>query len=247
MERKAIRTSSESLSAICNQESLNKKAEQVLLCDIEWQLADFSNDDLRLLIQPIDTEKSIPLAAHEELRKRLHKAVYVWVVAESKKQWDVPFEERNELIQEFLATKLTQALPKYKILEGSKFESWIAQVWKNFLLSHLKKRARLNNLHVNVEALDYGNIPALSPQEKPDFEPSFIKKEYLEYAYKHIQELINDLPEENQRIAKLFFIDERSRKEIGLEIGLTPNNVGVRIHRIRSSLIKRLPADVRSA
>ena len=95
-------------------------------------------------------------------------------------------------------------------------------------MSLLKKRKRKQ-----VGTTDYKKINNLPANENP------FQDESLELLYKAIRQL-----SELDRAIILLYLEEKSYKEIASIIGTTPNNIGVRITRIKKQLKKLLDGKI---
>ena len=112
--------------------------------------------------------------------------------------------------------------------EESKWSTWIYRISLNVCMSLLKKRKRKQ-----VGTTDYKKIYNL-----PANENSF-QDESLELLYKAIRQL-----SELDRAIILLYLEQNSYKEIASIIGTTPNNIGVRITRIKKQLKELLDGKI---
>ena len=118
-------------------------------------------------------------------------------------------EDRKDLRQEIL----TQAWRSYKNFRGeAKFSTWLYRVGINVAIASLKKHKRHNM--------------EIMPQ--PSVAPSHSEKELLE----KILMLMN--PVEKSII--LFLVEGYEQPEIAEMLGITGENIRVKIHRIRKKL-----------
>ncbi|MDT0647921.1 sigma-70 family RNA polymerase sigma factor [Zunongwangia sp. F260] len=104
--------------------------------------------------------------------------------------------------------------------EESKWSTWIYRISLNVCMSLLRKSKKKQ-----VRVSDYIEV-----QNVPDEENAF-QDESLKLLYKAIRQL-----SELDRAIILLYLEENSYKEIADIIGTTPNNIGVRITRIKKQL-----------
>ena len=135
-------------------------------------------------------------------------------------------DERNDLYQEILIN-IWKNLGKF---EGrSMISTWIYRIAVNTSLLHIKKESKRNSLKtdINESAL---SVPETSHEET---EEKIETGKKIEQLYK----CINSLPSLDRLIISMV-LDEVSYKEIAEVTGLTVNNVGVKITRIKKELLK---------
>ena len=107
----------------------------------------------------------------------------------------------------------------------SKLSTWIYRVCLNTALSYhkVKKRKQLPQQEItNLE-----NVLVYEEDVSKDLE--------IQNLYKAIKEL-----KVSDRSIVLLYLEDKSYEEIAEITGLTPNNVGVKINRIKKSLLKIL-------
>jgi len=112
--------------------------------------------------------------------------------------------------------------------EESKWSTWIYRISLNVCMSLLKKRKKKQ-----VRSSDY-----IDEENIPDIENSF-QDESLQLLYTAIRQL-----SELDRAIILLYLEENPNKEIASIIGTTPNNIGVRITRIKKQLKKLLDGKI---
>jgi len=108
--------------------------------------------------------------------------------------------------------------------EQSEWSTWIYRLSLNVCLTMLKKRKN-NNQHITSE-----DLPEQIIEDRHAFED-----ESLNQLYDAIREL-----SELDRAVILLYLEEKSYQEIADIIGTNPNNIGVRIKRIKARLKKIL-------
>lgn len=111
----------------------------------------------------------------------------------------------------------------------AKWSTWIYRLSLNICLTLIKKKKK-NRQHFNS---DYQ-----VQTEAIDDEPTF-SDESLNLLYSAIKKLT-----EIDRAVILLYLEEKPNKEIAEIIGTTPNNIGVRVNRIKERLKKRLDGKI---
>ena len=101
----------------------------------------------------------------------------------------------------------------------SKWSTWVYRVSLNVSLSLLRKDKKVNKNSIVL------------PDVGDESTPNPFNDESLKLLYQAIKEL-----SETDRAIILLYLDERSYQEIAEIIGLSPNNIGVRITRIKKKL-----------
>ena len=128
-------------------------------------------------------------------------------------------EVRNDLFQE-IVLQLWKSFPSFR--GESKVTTWMYRIALNTAISGLRKQSRrvktedLNDLHLNIT--DSGGT---------DLEEKFQK---LQWAIRQLTEI--------ERAMIMMALEEISYEEIAETIGITQNNVRVRMNRIREKLKK---------
>lgn len=123
--------------------------------------------------------------------------------------------DREDLQQE-IAYQLWKAYPNFRA--ESKVSTWVYRVALNTALSRLRKRRPL---------ISY--LPFLPERgEPPPLEEDATPMDQLFGA-------IRKLPKTERALIALYF-EDLSHEEIGKILGITENNVGVRLHRIKTRL-----------
>ncbi|MGA9326546.1 MAG: sigma-70 family RNA polymerase sigma factor, partial [Salegentibacter sp.] len=110
----------------------------------------------------------------------------------------------------------------------SKWSTWVYRVSLNVCLTLLKKKKN------NTQQLVSDNIPAERSNDSDIF-----SDESLNLLYDAIKRL-----SEIDRAVILLYLEEKSQNEIADIIGTKPNNIGVRINRIKKRLKKLLDGKI---
>jgi RNA polymerase sigma-70 factor (ECF subfamily) len=128
-------------------------------------------------------------------------------------------EVRNDLFQE-IVLQLWKSLPSFR--GEAKITTWMYRIALNTAISGLRRQSRqvktedLRDLHLNIT--DSGGT---------DLEEKFQK---LQWAIRQLTEI--------ERAMIMMALEEISYEEIAETIGITQNNVRVRMNRIREKLKK---------
>lgn len=132
-------------------------------------------------------------------------------------------EEAEEVSQDTFI-KTYQALHKFK--GHSKFSAWIYKVTYNTCLDRLKK----NKKHYNDVAID-----EITENQIKTMDNALDKMEEKEYN-KLIQDCLTLLPKDDAFLLTLYYFETYSLEEISKIVGITANNVKVKIFRSRKKL-----------
>jgi len=137
-------------------------------------------------------------------------------------------DERDDLFQQILIN-IWKSLDKF---EGrSAISTWIYRIAVNTSLMHVKKSAKMKKLHSELDEKTL-NIP-----ESEDVDENVKTGSQIERLY----ECINILAEIDRLIISMV-LDDLSYKEIAEVTGMTVNNIGVKINRIKKELAKLVGA-----
>lgn len=110
---------------------------------------------------------------------------------------------------------------KDKFRGGCKWSTWIYRLSLNICLTLIrkkKKKNQFNSVETVGETLETENNSRFSDED-------------LRFLYEAIKQL-----SEIDRAVILLYLEEKPNKEIAEIIGTTPNNIGVRINRIKDRL-----------
>ena len=132
-------------------------------------------------------------------------------------------EEAEEVSQDSFI-KAYKSLNRFK--GDSKFSTWIYKIAYNTSLDRLKK----NRKHYNDVPID-----EFTEHQVKTIDNALDNLESKEQT-KAIQDCITLLPSEDGFLLTLYYFDEMSLEEISQTVGLTSNNVKVKIFRARKKL-----------
>lgn len=133
-------------------------------------------------------------------------------------------DERNDLYQE-IVINIWKNIGKF---EGrSMISTWIYRIAVNTSLMHIKKESRRNRDKTELNE----NIISNTAENTSETEEKIETGKNIEKLYSSI----NELPSMDRVIISMV-LEELSYKEIAEVTGLTVNNIGVRINRIKKEL-----------
>ncbi len=132
-------------------------------------------------------------------------------------------EEAEEVSQDTFI-KVYRSLNKFK--GDSKFSTWIYKVAYNSCLDQIKKNKKHQN---NVEINEYSQHQIKTIDNAFDV---LVEEERNQI----IQDCMNLLPSEDSFLLTLYYFEEQSLEEIANIVGLTANNVKVKLFRSRKKL-----------
>lgn len=132
-------------------------------------------------------------------------------------------EEAEEVSQDTFI-KIYNSLSKFK--GDSKFSTWVYKVTYNTCLDRLKKNKK-EDLNISIDEFSAHLIKtmdnALSALEDKERKQT-------------IQNCLNLLPRDENVLLTLFYFEDQSLEEIGKVMGITANNVKVKLFRSRQKL-----------
>lgn len=137
----------------------------------------------------------------------------------------VSSQEDAEEVAQDVFLKAYEKLAEFK--GKAKFSTWLYRIAYNTAVSHTRKR--------KVEFL------TMEDQIIEGYSEEQIRREFLGLSVDEQRTLINNalssLPKTDNLIITLFYFHEKDLEEIGGIIGMTSNNVKVKLHRIRKKLL----------
>jgi RNA polymerase sigma factor (sigma-70 family) len=136
-------------------------------------------------------------------------------------------EEAEEVAQDTFL-KLFKSLSKFN--RESKFSTWIYKVAFNTCLDRLKKNKRMQPVISMDEFTEQETMSLMTVLD------SIEEKERTQM----IQDCLQELPGEDSFLLTLYYFEEQSLEEIATIIGITPNNVKIRLYRNRKKLASLL-------
>lgn len=138
-------------------------------------------------------------------------------------------EEAEEVAQDTFI-KVYKSLNKFK--GDSKFSTWIYKIAYNTSLDRIKKNKKYRN-DVAIDEFTEHQIKTID---------SALDNLELEERNQSIKDCIALLPNDDGFLLTLYYYDELSFEEISKVMGITPNNVKVKVFRSRKKLANILKA-----
>ena len=106
-------------------------------------------------------------------------------------------------------------------------DAWLGRVLRNTLTDHYRRRAARQRVEAAYEAE--------SPE--PIVQPG---TDQLETPCQCVRNLVPTLRPDYAEIVRRADLEEEPRERIAADLGLTPNNIGVRLHRARRALKEKI-------
>lgn len=161
--------------------------------------------------------------AFEELINRYKKSVFAIVYRMTNQ-----YQEAEDIAQEVFLT-VYQKLYQYD--QSKSFGPWIHRIAINHCISSLRKKNKIISLNFDETFKQY-EINASYQYEDPEL--AFERKELT----LQIQQAINELPDTYRIVIILRFQMDYSNQEIADILGISKENVEVKVHRARKALRK---------
>ena len=128
-------------------------------------------------------------------------------------------DDRQDLYQETVL-QLWRAWPRYQARPDARLSTWLYRVALNVAISDLRRRTR----HPPPQ-------PLAAAPEAANPAPSGPDPDDLAQLYRAVERL-SDV----EKAFVLLYLEERSYQEIADILGITPNNVRVKMHRVQAKL-----------
>ena len=139
-------------------------------------------------------------------------------------------EDAEDIAQEAFV-RAYRALPRFR--GDSKFSSWLYRIATNRALTHLKRRRRRadtvdieSGSHVEAVVIDDGRSEETSPELR-------VRDEEFRRA---VRAAVLELPEQYRVVVTLFYLEERSYKEVVATLGIPMGTLKTHLHRARALL-----------
>jgi len=137
-------------------------------------------------------------------------------------------EDAEELAQDVFI-KAYRCLSDFR--GEAKFSTWLYTITRTSCLSFLRKKK------IPVTTLDNENTYLQAENQQSAFQADRIEQKSRQSM---VHEAIRMLPPGDAEIITLFYQAEQSLEEIGVILGLEPNNVKVKLFRARSRLKEKM-------
>jgi RNA polymerase sigma-70 factor (ECF subfamily) len=122
-----------------------------------------------------------------------------------------------------------RALPRFR--GDSKFSSWLYRIATNRALTHLKRRRRRAPT-VDIDAGPHVEGGALESAGRDDPERLVLDDEFR----RRVRAAVLELPEQYRVVVTLFYLEERSYKEVAATLGIPMGTLKTHLHRARALL-----------
>jgi RNA polymerase sigma factor (sigma-70 family) len=114
--------------------------------------------------------------------------------------------------------------------------AWLTGITRNLCRRRLRSRLRAE---WSWSALQGGRVPLDPPDPSATPEEAVVRSE----AAGAVRRAVADLPDGQRDAVQLFYLDERSHREVGEALGLEVNAVKARLHRARMGLRPRFRSE----
>ena len=136
------------------------------------------------------------------------------------------YQEAQDIVQEvFVKAYMKLAQLKWP----HKFQSWLYTIASNECKMWLRKRSEEREREVSWREVTSENLDELAVRADGDADIELTVKSAMEA-----------LPDDSQLALSLYYMSGLSTKEVAGFMGISPNNVGVKLHRARKQLGERL-------
>ncbi len=138
----------------------------------------------------------------------------------------------DPIVEDLVADVFTKALDGLDSFrwQGVSLSAWLYKISRNTLIDHFRQADKQKT--ANLENIS----PPESKEEKPP--EAAIKSE----EYNLLHEVLNNLPEREQKIIYLKFFEGRRNKDIAKMLELTETHIGTIVHRTMKNLKEELEA-----
>lgn len=137
-------------------------------------------------------------------------------------------EDAEELAQNAFV-KAYRSLNDYR--GDAKFSTWLYTIVTSLCLTFLRKKK------LTIHSIDQEGVFELADQHASSMRADIVEEKS---KIKLVNDAISMLPEDDARLLLLFYKAEQSLDEIGLILGIQPNNAKVKLHRARQKLKEKM-------
>jgi RNA polymerase sigma-70 factor (ECF subfamily) len=135
-------------------------------------------------------------------------------------------QEAEDVVQNAFV-KAYYNLPSFQI--KSKFSTWFYRIVYNLAINTTKKSV-FYPLYVNYENIEENNITFSSQTFLEDLEREETKKK--------VEKTLDQLPKDLSLVMQLYYLNEKKVEEVAVIMGITKENVKIRLYRARKLFIK---------
>lgn len=141
-------------------------------------------------------------------------------------------EDAEDVAQEAFV-RAHRALPRFR--GDSKFSSWLYRIAVNRALTHLKRRTRRpDTVEMTVSPRVEAEVRSRRTSEDP--ERLVLKEEFSA----RVRGAVAELPPRYRAAVTLFYLEERSYKEVAETLGVPMGTLKTHLHRARAILKQEL-------
>ena len=133
-------------------------------------------------------------------------------------------EDAEDALQDFCIKAIRAART---LEDGDRIDAWLGRILRNTLTDHYRRRAAWSRAEAAY-------------QREPQLTMSDLEKDSLDRICLCMHEAIPTLRPEYAEVLDRADLKEEPRDQIAADLGLTANNVGVRLHRARQALKAKL-------
>ena len=139
-------------------------------------------------------------------------------------------EDAEDVAQEAFV-RAYRALPRFR--GDSKFSSWLYRIATNRALTHLKRRRR-RAVTVNIESGPHVEAGVIDDARGEEMSPELVVRD--EEFRRAVRAAVLELPEQYRVVVTLFYLEERSYKEVAATLGIPMGTLKTHLHRARALL-----------
>ncbi|HAH57057.1 MAG: RNA polymerase sigma factor [Lentimicrobium sp.] len=172
------------------------------------------HDDMLVIDQVLNGN----LAAYAALVDRYKDMVFTLVIKIVRNR-----EEAEEASQDTFI-KAFQALANFK--QEAKFSTWLFRIAYNTAISRTRRK-KIISAPIDDKLIENYSTDDVKQQ---------MENLETEEKLKLMQEVLKQLPEDEQMLIELFYHNKQRVEEISVITGLTESNIKVKMHRIRKKM-----------
>ena len=176
--------------------------------------------------QIVEAVKNGRREGQDEMVRRYASLVFALIVKQVTEEMDA-----QELTQDTFL-KAFRNIDRYDARQSS-LGTWLCRIAYHLTLDFLKRRRP-----VIVSLEDSSVWQTDISDEELDAEFSTGNEQRIE----HLQELVQQLPDEERMLLTFYYFDDRPLSEIAFITGIAPKALANRLYRIRKKLYKKLKA-----
>ncbi|MEJ8844164.1 RNA polymerase sigma factor [Lacibacter sp. H375] len=161
--------------------------------------------------------------AYEVIVNRYQSFVFTIAFRYAKNREDAEELAQNAFIKAY------RCLNDYR--GDAKFSTWLYTIVTSLCLTFLRKKK------LQVHSIDQDHVFELADQQDAGMKANIVEEKS---KIKMVNDAIALLPPDDAKLLLLFYKGEQSLEEIGLILGIQPNNAKVKLHRARQKLREKM-------